>query len=138
MKLNRPFSNFKLPLTTTTPDSICTVLASIWSYSFLNATVVLHYMPTLRIVGGVTSHFLSLVFWIFNNKTRLRLYKMSLQSFKSVATRNSKLICYFWYKFKQLQMKLNHLKNYWKCSEITETSQEEIKINWKRLLLLVI
>ena len=32
-------------------------------------------------------------FWIFNNKTRLRLYKMNLQSFKSAETTgNSKLV----------------------------------------------
>ena len=30
--------------------------------------------------------------WIFNNKTSLRLYKMNPQSFKSAATKNSKLV----------------------------------------------
>ena len=38
----RSFLNFKLPLTTTTADSICTVLASIWGFIF-NGNVVLHY-----------------------------------------------------------------------------------------------
>ena len=41
---NRPLSDFQLLLTTTTADSICTVLASIWSYIFLNANIDLHYL----------------------------------------------------------------------------------------------
>ena len=43
-------------------------------------------LTTECIVGGVTSRFLSQAFWIFHNKTRLRLYKRNLQSFKSAAT----------------------------------------------------
>ena len=41
--VNRPFSNLQLPLTTIT-YSICTVLASVWSWIFLNANAVLHYL----------------------------------------------------------------------------------------------
>ena len=43
---DRPFSNFQLQYRwlKTTTDSICAVLASIWSWVFLNANTVLHYL----------------------------------------------------------------------------------------------
>ena len=46
-------------------------------------------------------------FWIFETKTKLSLYKMNLESFKSVATRNQKLVYYAW----QNLLLLNWSKN---------------------------
>ena len=66
------FSNFKLPLTTTTTYSICTVLASVWIYIFLNTNVVLHYLQLCALLAWLRALFY-LYFWKFYNKTTLRL-----------------------------------------------------------------
>ena len=61
--INRQFLNLRLPLTTMTTYSICTVLASLWSYIFLNANwCSFTLLTTVCIVGGVTSCSLSQVF----------------------------------------------------------------------------
>ena len=49
-------------------------------------------LTNVCIVGGVTSRSILQVFWIFNTKTRRRLFKMNMQLFQSAATGNSKLI----------------------------------------------
>ena len=91
-KNNRPSLNFHLPLTTMTMYSICTILASLWSWIFLNANAVLHYLQLSVLLEMWLLALSRKYFWIFNNKTRLRLYKMNLQSFKLAATGNSKLV----------------------------------------------
>ena len=49
-------------------------------------------LTTACIAEGVTSRSLALIFLKFNNKTRLTLCKRNLQSFKSAATKNAKLV----------------------------------------------
>ena len=70
--------------------SFCTVLTSVWSIPKCQCSFTV--LTTVCIVGFATSCALSRkYFWIFNNKTRLRLCKMNPQSFKSAVTpRNSK------------------------------------------------
>ena len=51
-------------------------------------------LTPVRIVGGVISRSLSLTSTFEYSITRLRLYKMNLQSFKSATTESSKLVYY--------------------------------------------
>ena len=88
------YTVFEFPVPTENNDNIFNLYSLSLSMKsmFLNANVVLHYLQLCVLLEVWLLTLSRKYFWIFNNKTRLRLNEMNPQSFKSAVIENSKLV----------------------------------------------